>query len=826
MLDERFTITLADGSPFTLTTAWWHNAAVTRRRVVGGERREETAWFKHLSHGGRGWYERVVYGQPQPRPLRFGGRCADPRVEAHDGHGHQVAVICCRASRLLAVDVDDEAAYLAGAATARLVTREHAVTTRGGGWHAYVAVPEALLGRWPRQGPIPGGDVKACGFVPMPGCWHHSGEPYAPVPGGEVLVADASLLEALRADRAAREAGRVVGSGDGGERGEGNEPTLFSHAGALYAAGYGVEEAWAAWLELAGTLTLSDPAWPWTEADRDVFDRQWAYCEAQHAANHGPQAAVNAAAGARGGSAEDAPRGGQAPAEGDDGGAGGGGPTDPPGPPSPPWEDGVAGGGDGEDDDDGWDATEAARHAALPPVAPAPDDPLAVARYLAAAWAGPDDAATLAHWRDSWLRWTGSHWAETSERAVRNEVYRAMEDKGYLSRPDGQGNRHLVAWQPTAPRVGNVVDAMRATLEVADDAEPDTWHQPRRGGALPGDWDRLVPCRNALVHPGTRTVIRHSPRYLNLHALPFDHDPQATCPRWRAFLEAVFPRDEASVALLQEWFGYVLGGGTSMQRMMFLVGATRGGKGVTSRVLAQLLGERAVAGPTLSSFASNFGLSSLVDKPLAVIADARSSGKVDTQAVIERLLAITGEDRVDVDRKNRPIWTGKLPTRVMMLSNELPWFRDASAAIARRMLVLVYRQSFAGREDHTLEDALTAELAGILNWSLDGLARVTTTRRFTEPEASRDVTEELAREVSPMGDFLAERCRLGVGLTVPRDDLFLAWLAWGGDERDDRAARTRFGHALRAAMPGLTSRLVTLSGGRRGRVYEGVALAS
>jgi hypothetical protein len=41
------------------------------------------------------------------------------------------------------------------------------------------------------------------------------------------------------------------------------------------------------WLEHAQLrLTLADPTWPWTEADRDIFERHWAYAENSHAVNH------------------------------------------------------------------------------------------------------------------------------------------------------------------------------------------------------------------------------------------------------------------------------------------------------------------------------------------------------------------------------------------------------------------------------------------------------------------------------------------------------------------------------------------------------------
>lgn len=68
--------------------------------------------------------------------------------------------------------------------------------------------------------------------------------------------------------------------------------------------------------------------------------------------------------------------------------------------------------------------------------------------------------------------------------------------------------------------------------------------------------------------------------------------------------------------------------------------------------------------------------------------------------------------------------TGTLPARLMILSNELPRFGDASGAIADRFVILRLTQSWLRREDSELTAALLTELPGILNWSLDGLTRL------------------------------------------------------------------------------------------------------
>ena len=53
------------------------------------------------------------------------------------------------------------------------------------------------------------------------------------------------------------------------------------------------------------------------------------------------------------------------------------------------------------------------------------------------------------------------------------------------------------------------------------------------------------------------------------------------------------------------------------------------------------------------------------------------------------LLSISGEDTLTIDRKYREPWTGRLPTRFMILTNELPRFSDSSGALASRFVMSI-----------------------------------------------------------------------------------------------------------------------------------------
>jgi putative DNA primase/helicase len=424
----------------------------------------------------------------------------------------------------------------------------------------------------------------------------------------------------------------------------------------------------------------------------------------------------------------------------------------------------------------------------------------------------------LKHWRSEWRSYTGTHWAAVSEDAMKAVLYRFFADATYqvpVESDDGKLAFEDRAWNPNRGKVGDVLAALAGLTEEPESTEMPSWLGASGGSGV------TVPCENGLLRvTGTeRRLVSHDVGYFCGYALPFPYNPLAGCPRWLTFLEEVFPGDVSSAELLQEWFGYVISGRLDQHKMMALVGASRSGKSTIAKVLTRLLGTGNVAAPTLSSFTMNFGLSAVIGKPLAVVDDARYSSRMDVQAMTERLLTVVSGGQLDVDRKNKPVWTGVLPCRVMILSNELPNFKDSSDAITNRMLVLHFKESFLGREDLKLVEKLELELGGILNWALEGLARLERRGRFGVAAGAAGITAELKESVNPMGAFLAEHGRVGMDEWCVASDFIAEWALWLGGKVDatSRGFETTVGQKLRAAVPSLERKRVTVSG--RGRVY-------
>lgn len=378
--------------------------------------------------------------------------------------------------------------------------------------------------------------------------------------------------------------------------------------------------------------------------------------------------------------------------------------------------------------------------------------------------------------------------------------------------------------------VNDVLDAMRGMLVMSSDIGFGSWliSDPPFGA------DSLVVVRNGLIHlpslvAGNPAMIPPTPDYFSVTAVPFDFDAAAQCPRWIEFLNSLWPKDAESIATLQQWFGYVISRETEHQKILAIVGPKRSGKGTIARILTSIIGSQNVTNPSLSKLGSTFGLQELYGKTLAILTDARLSGRVDSVEVVEQLLSISGEDAKNIDRKYKDALTNvKMGARFMLMANEIPRFKDASGAIASRVIVLRQRRSFLGKEDHTLHRKLLGELPGILNWSINGWRDLTNAGRFAQPKSGRDDLRSLEELASPTLAFIRECCVVKNPKAIIRcDELFSAWKAWcAKDGRDRPGTMASFGRDLRAACPSIKRVRPGKRDTQRTWHYRGIALKS
>jgi putative DNA primase/helicase len=450
--------------------------------------------------------------------------------------------------------------------------------------------------------------------------------------------------------------------------------------------------------------------------------------------------------------------------------------------------------------------------------APSDKKPYSVATELRDAFFLHNGKPTLMRWQDMWVRWDGSCWSVMSDADVTSWLYQRM-DRAYMMAQDKQTKEWAeVPWNPGNANINNLDKALRAAVNLRDDTQQNTMIGE-------GVHDLAVSCTNGLLRVAGRELAPADPSYFTFSSVPFAYDGKAICPQWQAWLEETFEHDPASISMIQEWFGYIISGRTDLQKALMLQGPERSGKGTIARILQKLAGTSNCCGPTLNSLTEQFGLWALTDKTLAVIGDARLP-KSGTEIITERLLSITGEDTIQVDRKWMKPWQGKIPARIVLLSNEIPNWADSAGVLPTRWIVATTARSFLGKEDPSLFGRLVTELPGILNWALDGLDRLIKQGQFTVNTATPEIVGAQRDRSAPQKGFVEEVCVLGGDKWVSKERLREMWVLWNREHgRTVPDTRESFTTKLLGMVPTIQARdQKKRIDGKLTPVYRGIGL--
>jgi putative DNA primase/helicase len=440
-----------------------------------------------------------------------------------------------------------------------------------------------------------------------------------------------------------------------------------------------------------------------------------------------------------------------------------------------------------------------------------PADPMRSARaIIATIYTDGDGLLTLHRHRGTFWQYAGSHYRLADDETLRAHIWETLEAAFTDNRKP---------FKPTRSRVGDVLDALCAVTQLDRYIDPPAW----LAGHPAPPANELFACANGLLHVPTGVLHPPTPSYFGLTASKVTYAPGAPVPElWLKFLDEALG-DVTAMAAAQEWCGYVLVPDTSQQKILLGIGEPRSGKGTFARVLTQLLGSASVASPTMAHLSQPFGLETLITASLAIISDARVGQRTDQSAIVERLLSISGEDRLDVNRKYVKAWIGKLLARLVIMTNELPALTEGSGALAKRYIVLRFPNSYYGKEDTLLTDRLVMELSGILNWAIEGYRRLQKRGHFIQPANAVEMIEQIEMLGAPVKAFIRDECELGPNLQVTVDALYAAWVGWCKQGNRNPSNPEWFGRNLRAAAPGVR-RLKARSTDGRVPYYQGIAL--
>jgi putative DNA primase/helicase len=423
-----------------------------------------------------------------------------------------------------------------------------------------------------------------------------------------------------------------------------------------------------------------------------------------------------------------------------------------------------------------------------------PDDPHRLARVNLSRY--QDLGRSIRYWKGTWYSYRGTHYVEIDKdhflarinASIKEEFDRIRAEEHVTYEKWKKSKNYDPDKDKGPPKSRKVTDSLSKNVLEATKSMQIMRQTQRLDSWLDGGPDECISCENGIINvralvsgSDEQVLIDHSPNWFSTVTLPYRYDPEADCPAWKAFLHDIFNGDVESIAALQQWMGYLLvKSDNSLNKVLFVIGKPRSGKGTILNIIRAVLGEQNIATPTLSEMGEKFGLESLVGKSAALIADARMSDRTDETIVTERLLSISGNDPQNIQRKYKPTMTGyRMNVRFTLFSNLIPKLKDFSSAFVTRCIFLHTPNCYLGREDVHLSAKLAAELPGILNWCIAGRQMLEEGNwRLKQPESGESLVREMNAMTSPVRSFVDDICEIGTGFECTTSDLFRSWEVW------------------------------------------------
>jgi putative DNA primase/helicase len=329
----------------------------------------------------------------------------------------------------------------------------------------------------------------------------------------------------------------------------------------------------------------------------------------------------------------------------------------------------------------------------------------------------------------------------------------------------------------------------------------------------------LLGVGNGVVNLKTGLLEKVCPSILVTKRAGVDFDPNATAPEFQKFLAQVQP-DPAVRHFLKQVAGLFLLGHVLEQRLFFFYGSGANGKSTFIELMNYVMGEYAhsfdINSLLKQSHASSGPTPELVafrGMRLSHTSEIPLGAKIDEQ----RVKLLTGGDTICARGLYVDTINFKPSHSLVMVGNHLPEIRDVSDAMRRRLLLIGFnaRISSSQQNPHLLTD-LKAEGSGVLNWMLDGLKDYLVNDLMV-PQSVSDASTEFMEAEDLLGQWLAECCNTGFGLSASRQTVYRSYDVWaeaGGHKKMSQHTLTRR----------LNERSINQDDGRRN--YQGINLKS
>lgn len=266
----------------------------------------------------------------------------------------------------------------------------------------------------------------------------------------------------------------------------------------------------------------------------------------------------------------------------------------------------------------------------------------------------------------------------------------------------------------------------------------------------------FIPLLNGYIDLKTLEFKEPKKELYNRYSIPFKYKEDFEEPTlFLKFLEQLQPKSEHREFLLN-WLAYFLVPSNPRQKSLFMIGDGSNGKGVLTRLMTTLLGQKNVSSIAIPQLhLESYQTPHLKNKVVNFAPDSDDKDQLNIGA----FKALTGGDRVMVRIIGKDpfefTYTGKLVFQV----NKMPYFRTKDSAVHRRVEVLQFtniipeKDRIENFEEKLLADGGTGIFMILLNRARE-LSKIGF--KFKAPQDVQDFTKMLIEDTDVIHNFFCD----------------------------------------------------------------------
>lgn len=422
----------------------------------------------------------------------------------------------------------------------------------------------------------------------------------------------------------------------------------------------------------------------------------------------------------------------------------------------------------------------------------------------------------------SWYIWDNKKWSRDETGAIERKAKDTVMQiyKEALQEEDEKRTslmKHAVSSE-SRQKISNMISLAQSeeTIPVRpDELDKNQWK---------------LNCSNGTIDLKTGKLLSHNREDLITKMVPTAYDPDADCPRWKAFLNQIMQDEEGNVRhtlvrFLQKAIGYSLTGSIREQVMFILHGGGANGKGTFINTMKSVLGDYAMQSSTETFLEKKAGginndVAGLKGARL-VVASESGHGKKLAESLVKQL---TGEDMISARFLHQEYFEFMPTFKIWFVTNHKPDIRGNDDGIWRRIRLIPFSVTIP-TEDRVLgfAEQLADEYPGILKWAVDG-CMMWQQEGLGVPEEVMDAVAAYRNEMDTLASFVEEYCVISPDARVSSKELYKVYQDWCDETGEYKLSINKFATKFRERMEANGIQIKEFRTSKM-RGYEGIGLA-